>query len=250
MNWYQAQDSSKSVRQVVIEVPEPKAVSPKFGMMMLGSKYHILRTNVWCAGYFRMDSDTGPYMLLRADGYASKLQGQQLRVAHCFYRMKNAGLYAIFIDFPKLKLSHIPSGPFVLFEMIRGIDMEDERSRISDGINRPDLHICFAEGDGPGEESGGVWQGGPINALFDVLVEFGNDARQALNQEWDSLLDYHRSLPSGKRHFQAGFQQMQTENPLSRNPIIDRNSQKVLGNGSADQSGYPTPSKRWWHLWK
>lgn len=135
MNWYQGEDKPKSVHEVVLDVTDPKPVTSKFGMMILGSKYHILRSNVWVTGYFRMDNDPGPYLLLRADGYASKLKNQPFRVAHCFYRMKAGGLFAIFIDFPRLKLSGIPSSPFVLFEMIRGIDMEDERESIYDAIN-------------------------------------------------------------------------------------------------------------------
>ncbi|MCD4780786.1 MAG: hypothetical protein K8S27_09610 [Candidatus Omnitrophica bacterium] len=223
MDWYHEEDKLKSVREVVVEIINPRPINPKFGMMMLGEKYHLLRSNTWIAGYFRMDGDPGPYFLLRADGYAARLKGQALRVAHCFYRMHAGGLYAIFIDFPNLKLSGVPSEPFVLFEMIRGIDMEDERQRIFDGINRPKLHICFAEGDGPGEDfGGGMWSGGPIDAQYDVVVDIGEECRNMLEEEWNALLMFHRSLSGSVRDFNASLQQMQMENPLSRNPIIER----------------------------
>ncbi len=220
MNWYQGEDKPKSVSEVVFDVTDPTPVEAKFGMMVLGGKYHMLRSNVWVAGYFRMDNDPGPYVLLRADGYTDKLKNQPFRAAHCFYRMNAGGLFAIFIDFPKLKSSGVPSSPFVLFEMIRGIDMEDERARIFDAINRSNLHICFAEGDGPRKEFNGMWSGGSINAAYDVIVEIDEDCRNELNKEWESLLDYHRSLSSGVRDFNASIQQMQSENPLSRNPIV------------------------------
>ncbi len=225
MNWYQGKDSPQSVNEVVVEVKSPKAVESKFGMMMLGSKYQMLRTNEWVTGYFRMDGDEGPYLLVRADGYVDKLKGQPFRIAHCFYKMKAGGLFAIFIDFPGLKGPGGPSNPFpfILFEMIRGIDMDDERARIFDAINRPNIHLCFAEGDGIGEEANGMWSGSPINAAFDVVVDINEDCRNALNKQWESLLEYHGSLSTGARNFNDTVQQMQIENPVSRNPIIKKN---------------------------
>ncbi|KPA13116.1 hypothetical protein MHK_006675 [Candidatus Magnetomorum sp. HK-1] len=253
MNYYTAEDKYKSVREVVLDVTNPSPVDSKFGMMMLGSNYHMLRSNVWVTGFFRLDSDPGPYLMLRADGgYCDKLKNQPFRVAHCFYRMKQGGLFAIFIDFPKLKLSGIPSGDYVLFEMIRGIDMDDEKERISDAINRSNLHICFAEGDGPGEEFGGMWSGGSINAEYDVIVELSQECRNELNKEWESLFEYHRSLSAGRRDFNDSIQQMQAENPLTHNPIVDRNKgaepsgEKI----TATSSTLSTKSKSWWQFWK
>ncbi|KPA13846.1 hypothetical protein MHK_005960 [Candidatus Magnetomorum sp. HK-1] len=246
MTYYTAEDKSKSVREVILDVINPNPVNSKFGMMMLGSKYHMLRSNVWVTGFFRLDSDPGPYLMLRSDGYCDKLKNQTFRVAHCFYRMRQGGLFAIFVDFPKLKLSGIPSGDFVLFEMIRGIDMDDEKERISDAISRSNLHICFAEGDGPGEEHDGMWSGASINAKFDVIVEMSQECRNELNKEWMSLLDYHRSLSSTVRDFTESFQQLQMENPLTHNPIVDRKKETIL----------PTPlkssikSRVWWQFWK
>jgi len=247
MNWYQGEDKPKSVREIIIDVPSPKAVDPKFGMMFLGEKYHILRTNIWVTGYFRMDNEKGPFLLLRADDYTEKLKNQPFRVAHCFYRMKTGGLYAIFIDFPKLKILDVPSSPFVMFEMIRGIDMKDERERIYDGINRSNLHICFAEGDGPGEEFDGMWSGGSINAAYDVIIKIDEDCHKALNQEWKSLMNYHKSLSSRTRNFDKSVQQMQNENPISRNPIIKKKESKHEETTIKDDN--TEVSKKWWQFW-
>ena len=257
MNWYYSEDKPKSVREVVIDVRTPSPVKSKFGMLMLGSKYHILRSNVWVAGYFRLDGDPGPFLLIRADRHADELKSQAFRVAHCFYRMRAGGLYAIFVDFRALILPNAPSGPFVLFEMIRGIDMGDERQRILDGINRPQLHVCFAEGDRPGEDlGGGMWSGGAINAAYDVLVDVGDDCRETLKAEWDALLGFHRSLPTATRDFNSSIGQMQAENPLSRNPIIDLPAAQVpavesrvndTATGVVGIGKGPT-RKKWWQL--
>jgi len=134
--------------------------------------------------------------------------------------------------------------------MIRGIDMDDERQRISDAINRPALHMCFAEGDGPGEDlPGGGWSGGAINASYDVLTDIDAQCREALNREWKSLLDYHQSV-GGRRDFQASIQQMQSENPLTHNPIVDRS--KASGNvAAANAAGAQSkPDRKWWQFWQ
>lgn len=252
MNWYAAEDKAKSVREVVVEVPQPRPVDSKFGMLMLGSKYHMLRANVWVTGFFRLESDPGPYLMLRADGQASRLKNQPFRVAFCFYRMKAGGLVAVFVDFPKLKIAGAPSAPYVLFEMIRGIDMEDERQRISDAINRSQLHMCFAEGDGPGQDlPGGGWSGGSINASYDVLADIAPECREALNREWKLLLDYHGSISAGRRDFQASIQQMQSENPLTHNPVVDRNKATAAGTSPSSTSPPSKASdKKWWQVWR
>ncbi len=250
MNWYTAEDKAKSVREVVLEVTQAHPVESKFGMLMLGTKYHMLQANVWVTGFFRLDSDPGPYLMLRADGHAGRLKNQPFRVAFCFYRMKAGGLVAVFVDFPKLKLAGVPSAPYVLFEMIRGIDMDDERQRISDAINRPQLHMCFAEGDGPGENlPGGGWFGSAINASYDVLTDIDAQCREALNREWKSLLDYHQSV-GGRRDFQASIQQMQSENPLTHNPIVDRSKASANVPAASVAAAGSRPDRKWWQIWK
>lgn len=251
MNWYAAEDKAKSVREVVVEVPQPRPVDSKFGTLMLGTKYHMLRANAWVTGFFRLESDPGPYLMLRADGHADRLKNQPFRVAFCFYRMKAGGLVAVFVDFPKLKIAGAPSAPYVLFEMIRGIDMEDERQRIGDAINRPQLHMCFAEGDGPGQDlPGGGWSGGSINASYDVLAYIDAECREALNREWKALLDYHKSISGGRRDFQASIQQMRSENPLTHNPVVDRSKASSAVGGAAAPSPAGTTDRKWWQIWK
>jgi len=222
MNWYYAQDEPRSVHEVVLEATEPRPVDSKFGMLFLGGKYHVLRSSPWVTGFFRLESDPGPYLLVRADGYADPLKNQPFRVAFCFYRMQAGGLFAVFVDFPKLKLSGVPSKSFVLFEMIRGLDLDDERERIQSALACSQLHICFAEGDGPGEEVGEGWMGSSINACYDVLIDIDTGCHEILDREWRALLEYHDSMVRVRRDYEASLQQLQEENPLTHNPIVDR----------------------------
>lgn len=81
--------------------------------------------------------------------------------------------------------------------------------------------MCFAEGDGTVEEHSLGWSANSVNARYDVVVNLDSKARESLVHEWQSLLDYHQSLPTTRRDFQASNRQMQAENPLTHNPIID-----------------------------
>ena len=224
--WYVGEDQQRSVREVVVEMTRPHRVDSRFGVLTLGEQYRSLMSSLWAVGLFRLERDPGPYLLLRADGYTTRLKNQPFRVAFGFYRMEAGGLFALFVDFPEVempKTPYMPYAPYVLFETIRGIDLDDERERIHGAMNQPRLRMCFAEGEGPGEDlgSGLVWSFA-IDALYDVLIDLDPACREALNREWDSLLTYHRSLSSGRRDFAASVRQMQSENPLTHNPILGR----------------------------
>ena len=243
MTWYYGEDAPKSVTQVVFEVSNPQPIEPKFPELILGSKYHWLRTNEWVAGFFRMEGEKAPYLLLRADRHTQLLRGHLFRVAFCFYKLKRGGAFALFLDYPRLKMVDIPSGPFVLFEMIKGLDPEDEPDRIYDAIQRPDLHICFVEGSGSGQEFDGIWTGTPIRSQYDIRVDIQGCCRQKLNEEWASLLNHHNSLvASGMADFDQTVDQLHAENPLSRNPIIENPGS---GSKGVSESNPKNPKTRW-----
>jgi hypothetical protein len=113
--WYASEDGRKSVRQAVVEMNKPSPVESKFGKLMLGENYRTLMTSFWAVGLFRLERDPGPHLLLRADGHTTRFRAQPFRVAFCFYRMKAGGLFALFVDFPKLRIPTSPYAPYVLF---------------------------------------------------------------------------------------------------------------------------------------
>jgi len=235
---YVAENQLKSVRQVVLEVTRPRLVASRFGKLMLGEPYRTLTASFWAVDFFRLEGDPGPYLLLRADGHTTRLRNKPFRVAFCFYQMKAGGLFALFVDFPGLRIPRASSVPFALFEIIRGLDLDDERQRISEAIERPRLHICFAEGEGPGDGLGsGLWRDGAIDALYDVLVDLDPQCREALKREWQSLLDHHHTLASERRDFNASVRQMQSQNPLTQNPILGRPGAPEAGPAGSSPSG-------------
>ena len=221
-NWYQAEDARKSVRQIVIEIPPGSEQASKFGQFLFGMKYMQLMSNTWTAGFFRLDGDPGPYLLVRGDKVASRLKGYPMRVAFSFYRMRAGGLCAIFVDVDCPEVRAKLTYPHVLFETMYGLDMADTKTHVQDAISRDSLHLCFAEGDGPGEMHVGYFSSKGIKAQFDVVAPLGEDCRAALKGEWEGILNYHASIPASHRDFQQSGSQMAAENPQTENPILAR----------------------------
>jgi len=153
---------------------------------------------------------------------------------------------AIFVEADSPTVRQRINAPHVLFEMFYGLDQNDTKVLIRDAFRRDTLHICFAEGDGPGQMSGGIYSGGAINAQHDVVVALPADCRATLLQEWDGLLSYHASVPAGRRSFADSARQMQAENPATDNTVLPRPARSTPPAG-VTRSG---ASKEWWAIWK
>jgi hypothetical protein len=260
MEWYQVERTEKSVKQVVVEIPSGQEKDSIFGMLLFGAKFRHLMKSTWITGFFRLDGDPGPYLLVRGDDAARKLRGSPLLVAFTFYKMRSGGLMAIFVEADSPTVRGQIKAPHVLFEMIYGLDQDEIKSLFRDAFSRETLHLCFAEGDGPGESSGGIYSSGSINAQHDVVVSLPADCRAALKKEWDSLLTYHTSIPAGRRSFEDSARQMEAENPAAENPVLPRSARSAtdapgpnsISSKNATIVSQPSskPSKKWWEFWK
>lgn len=245
MNWYQAESIKKSLRQVVIEIPSGLEKESEFGMLFLAGKYLALMMNVWGAGFFRLDNAPGPYLMIRGDKVVNKLRGSPMKAAFSFYRMKAGGLVTVYLYADCPAVAQQLQYPIVLFEMAYGCDQYDTKSLVHDAISRDTLHICFAEGDGPGEMSGGIFSGSSINAQYDIVVPLPADCRAILKQELEAIFNYHSSIPSSRRDFEQSSQQMWAENPQTDNPILPRQSaDSISAASSSTQSGQVVPPKK------
>jgi hypothetical protein len=225
MNWYRAESVQKNVTQVVLQAAHEQEVAPKFGTLLLTQKFMPLLTNTWATGFFYLDSDPGPFLMVRGDKVASRLKGSPVTAAICFYRMKAGGLVTMYVhvDCPEIaqRLTH----PIVLFEIAYGLDDQNSEMKkiIERAIGNESLRICFTEGDGPGEmlPSGGFSSSG-IRSQFDVVIPLSADCGAALKKEYQAILSYHANVPASRRDYNASVQQMWAENPQGSNPILSR----------------------------
>jgi hypothetical protein len=272
MKWYRAESTQKHVTQIVLcgSSAEQQAKS-RFGILCLTTKFMPLLSNEWVTGFFYLDSDPGPFLLVRGDRVVSHLRGSPVTAAFCFYRMRAGGLVTMYVhvDCPAIaqRLTH----PIVLFEIAYGLDAENKGNKemIERAIERDSLHLCFAEGSGTGEHmAGGGFSSSGINAQYDVILPMPPECRAALKKEYDAILSYHSAVPASSRGYNASVQQMWAENPQGVNPILvgpPSQAADVVGVTKTNTPAPPNPStatastqppaqktsgRQWWQFWR
>jgi hypothetical protein len=270
MNWYQAESKEKSVRQIVLTSPAGKEIKSRFGMLLLTTKFMPLLNNTWATGFFTLDNDPGPFLMVRGDNVVNDMRGSPVSVAFSFYRMRKGGLVTmyVYVDCPSVekRLTH----KIVLFEISYGLDdaNREYKAIIDRAIGLESLHICFAEGRGTGQHlPGGGFSSESINAQYDLIIPLSKECRDALRKEYDSILSYHAALPSSARDYQGSVQQMWAENPQGINPILPSPSRHKAGMSSGvtirktptsteiasenkQQPPQHNPIRKWWQIWK
>jgi hypothetical protein len=224
MNWYYTNSEKTNVRQIVLQATPENEVDRTFGTLLLSAKFLSLQTNIWATGFFNLDSDPGPFLMVRGDKVASKLKGYPITVAICFYRMRTGGLVTIYVHVDCPTVAKMLSDPIVLFENSYGLDYENRGMKeiIERAIGNEALHICFTEGEGPAKTfpDGSGFESKGIESKFDVVIPLTHECRAILKKEYDSLLRYHENISSSTRNYKQSVQQMWAQNPHGSNPIL------------------------------
>jgi len=222
MNWYQAEDKSKNVRQVVLcgssdEVQE----KTRFGQLMLTRKFESLLKTPISSGFFYLDSDPGPFFMARMDHVSKQLQGSPVKVALSFYRMPYGGLIGIYVHVDCPSVAQQMTHPIVLFELAYGLDESNAENKrmIEQAIARDSFHLCFADGKGEiAHQNESTFVSNGLHSQFDMIFPMPQECRDVLKNEWKALLNYHASLAS--HDYNSTIQQMWAENPQGGNPVL------------------------------
>ncbi|MBK6504534.1 MAG: hypothetical protein IPG02_02435 [Ignavibacteria bacterium] len=96
-NWYFAENKSKGLRQVVFNISEDLIQETKLGSLILAAKYKNLAEKGWATGFFRLDGDRGPFLLVRADDYVEEIKKSKMKLGISFFRMDAGGLFGIYV---------------------------------------------------------------------------------------------------------------------------------------------------------
>jgi hypothetical protein len=218
-NWYLANNLQKKLTQVVLNVKEKSWAKSRFATLMLAGKYGPLIMNDWITGLFRLDSNSGPFLLVRADGFVLQIIKGTMDVGFSFFKMPQGGVFVLYIA-PKPVISGSPH-PFI--EIVYGLDIEDNRMRIKNTFEKDTLEIVLA--DRSDSQTTFIETGekffNPL-AKFDLTVPLATELRETLLREWQNLLDYHEGLPAYKKNHNEAAQTMWDLMPLSQSPILKR----------------------------
>jgi hypothetical protein len=216
LSWYLAQDPKKRVRQVVLCLP-PKALSPsQFQVLMLGQKYGTLLTSDWTTGFFRLDGKPGPFLMIRARNEYGLASQHPTRLAFSFYKMRTAGIAALFWDCPnavgKWQYGHVEGASTT--DQPMGLEI------LRDAMNKQNLTITFAVHSNRMTGDFGGQQVSIPEAVGDWEIELPEAFRKQVLQEIEDIQKYHKTL--NQVSSKEAMNQMWADNPVERTAILPR----------------------------
>ncbi len=143
-SWTDTNFTSKSMRQIVIEVKSPIWKTSRFKHLALPyDKYHTILQNPVSTGFVKMASEQTPILLIRANDLSGALKTTWLKVAFSFFTTEKGGVLVVFIE-PQgdrivigLNYSHI--------EMVYGLDNDETVNRIREGWKNGYLDLVLAD---------------------------------------------------------------------------------------------------------
>jgi hypothetical protein len=215
-NWYLACDKSRGLRQVVLLSDPNCKTASRFGTFFFASTYSDLVNNSIVTGFFRLDGDPGPYLMIRTDGTrddgyeaVDEMAKDKFRIAFNFGYMPTSGVISIFVCSSFLN-KYSKNG---FMEMHYGLDFDNTRNLLSDAFQRDELQVVHARGGG----------GGALpNAKYDIAIPIDGACKQVLVDEWKSLLTHHTKIaqPNYQTAVNRLFQMFPpgTSDPIMSNP--------------------------------
>lgn len=225
-NWYFAENKSKGLRQIVFDISEDMIKETKFGSLILAAKYRNLMEKGWATGFFRLEGDRGPFLLVRADDFAEEIRKSKIKLGISYFRMDAGGLFGIYVYVDSEKLRKERDNPNVYFEIAYGLDESGSVDLMTDFLNKDQLELILADKNDRSSynfidtSSGGFKSSVAPLCKYDITISLDENSKKILNDELKDLKNYHSSVHSGKRNFQASVQQLWNVMPEMDNPIL------------------------------
>ncbi len=233
-DWYLAKTPDGSVRQVVVSVPPSKTVASKFRIIRLEyDRFPMLASGTWCAGFFRLDGDPGPYLMLRVDDFIENVKEAPLAVALSFCKTSAGALFVISVrvDSEALgtalrdKFPKFPPLKYPVAEWIASLDAKYDVDLIDDALSRDRIHIVLAQNSGSSEtvfSDSGQRKLRLPQAVCDIVVPFDPAIASCLRAEWNALLAQHNSIPNSNVSFSQAQRELARTLPFDKDPVLPR----------------------------
>jgi len=227
-NWYFAENKSKGLRQMIFDISEDMIQETKFGSLILAAKYKNLMEKGWATGFFRLDGDRGPYLLVRADNFVEEIRKSKMKLGISFFRMDSGGLFGIYVHVDSDNLRKERDNPNVYFEIAYGLDESGSVDLMTDFLKNDQLELTLADKNDRSSQSiydpsgGGFISMTPPLSKYDISISLDENCKKILNDELKELKKYHSSIPSGSRNFQSSVQQLWNIMPETDNPILSK----------------------------
>ncbi len=214
-NWYFAEDKARCLRQVVLISGPKRAVTSRYGSLLLSHPFFELARRHLVAGLLQLDGDPETFLLVRTDGMVEEVAKSTLQVAFSFFHLPTSGLVAIHVSCEPLK----DKAKRGWLEQIYGLDGELICGLVASAVKGEALHIVHAGEGGnrivvadTGEEMRGP------KCKYDIDIPYEKDCRSVLSDEWNAVLRHHRSIRDPD--FQTAGQRLYELMPEDVNPFL------------------------------
>ncbi|MGB8259733.1 MAG: hypothetical protein WCE75_05265 [Terracidiphilus sp.] len=232
-DWYCADSSDRSVRQIVLAFPPQSVAESKFGILILpADKYPVLTQSSWCAGFATINSQS--VGMFRAGEFAGGVKTAGLTLALSFCHMPSHAflLASIRVESPQMTAAvrrRHPNAPPVthpVAEWISGLSPFD-REMVQAVFAQEIFRLVLADDSGGSSSAiqpDGSWLEGHLPR---VVCEFHKplsaELKKAFNERWRALVAHGDSIPSYRRNFQAAVgAEILRVLPTDKDPVLPR----------------------------
>jgi len=215
--WYCVENSSKHVRQIVLQLPPNSEVPPRVtGSLVIGRMAELMKQQwagivTFLAG--STEEQRGPFIFAKANNVVQFLNGCETHIAFAFYQFPTGGMLNIFVSvqYPKEKAIETKSFCPFIAENVHWPDGSDSKELIPALLNRDTIEVCFIA-DRPKR---------PCHGYFGLRAKIPEDCKEALKKEWNSITSYHTGLSPSQINHAAVMAQFEKENPFEEDPILN-----------------------------
>jgi len=212
LRWHRVADEAKHVRQVVITLPKGGMVRP--GVHELPAHRAELAARNWAGITLlvpgRDPGQQSPLIVSKANGVIDELRGRDVTIAFAFYRLRAGGVLQIFVSVDNADVKRKTGYSFIT-ENPHWLESDATRELVTALFSREHLEVCFVADEPPF---------GSCRGQFGVAVEISRECRDALLEEWASLMTYHDGIPGSRRDWTSALSQFEDENPIETTPIL------------------------------
>ena len=209
--WYFAADNARGLRQIVFELGGIAPTDSRFDSLILKPDKYPGLLNDLSVGFFKTDSDPGPYLLIKTRSFSRAMAHEAVRLGFTFCHMPSGPVFAVFAQSPTTK-RELKGACFIdqVYSMDKHSGLAD---LITEAFSKDTLTAVFAD-------SGGM---AGIRCVLDAEYPMERSLREIFAKEWSNLVSHGRETRGwGQGSFAASREELYARTPPNESPILQR----------------------------
>ena len=176
-------------------------------------------TSTWVVGFFRIDDDPSPKLLIRVHDRLESALESRCKLAFTFFKTPYGGILGIYVYFDSEQLRSRLSQSHVFIEIFHGLDVQDFIQLVRSGFQQSTLTCILADNSDTVQISANGESYAAPQCRLDIPLQVDPLCTNKLCQEFDNLLEYH-SKNAGSEAYQQSINYLWQVMPEGENPIL------------------------------